>query len=195
VIPPGGSSATGALGYVNCAIEIFEQLAAEGHESATLVHATASTGTQAGLIVGLSALGADIDVSGINTYAKDGAAQESDLRRHCHETAVRLDIECPHDERIQIDHRHLGDDYGLPTPGMFEALEMTAQSEGLLLDPVYSGKAMAGMIAAIRSGELDTTRPTIFLHTGGSAGLFAYRDAISARMAARMAKTESAPDR
>jgi D-cysteine desulfhydrase family pyridoxal phosphate-dependent enzyme len=197
VVPTGGSSPTGALGYVGCAIELVVQLAALGHSEATLVHATSSAGTQAGLLVGLSALGADIAVHGINTYAKDGVAQRSELRRLCDETARLLDVEPPDDERIHVDHRHLGEDYGLPTPGMYEALALTARCEGILLDPVYSGKAMAGMIAAVRAGALPGDRPAIFLHTGGSAGLFAYRDALSdwLRSHGMESSAASGPDR
>jgi L-cysteate sulfo-lyase len=182
VIPTGGSSATGALGYVACAIELVQQLAERGIQHATIVHATSSTGTQAGLLTGIAALGAELEVRGINTYALDAAAQETELRRLCRETAARLDVDPPADQRLHLDHRHLGVDYGLPTMGTFEALELAARHEGILLDPVYSGKAMAGLVAAIRGGELPANVPVVFVHTGGIPGLFAYRDAIAARL-------------
>ena len=84
-----------------------------------------------------------------------------------------------HADDIHCDGGQVGDGYGVPTNAMTKALELTARAEGLLLDPVYTGKAMAGLIAAARAGELAPDVPVVFLHTGGQAALFAYQEALS----------------
>ena len=190
VIPTGGSNEIGALGYVGCALELVEQAADLGIEIGSVVHATSSGGTQAGLIVGLAALGSPSEVIGVNVYARDVGAQESELRALARSTAAHLGVDPPTEDRFTIDPNHLGPDYGIPTAATFEALDLVARCEGLLLDPVYSGKAMGGLIARIRRGELPRERPVVFVHTGGAAALFAYQRAI----AERPTREQSAPD-
>lgn len=181
VIPIGGSSAIGALGYVGCALELAEQIEAISLEVGSIVHATSSTGTQAGLAVGLSAVAPGLGVCGVNVYARDAARQAAELRQRCDETAALLDVEPPADAALVVDSDHLGPGYGVPTPATLEALELVARHEGILLDPVYTGKAMAALIAAVRAGRLPRDRAVVFVHTGGSVGLFAYREAIAKR--------------
>lgn len=181
VIPTGGSSAVGALGYVGCALEIAEQIAQHDLEVGCVVHATSSAGTQAGLVVGLAAVAPELLDLGVNVYSADPDEQWRTLRRLCDETAAALALDRPGDDRLVIDRDHLGPAYGVPTDEAREAIELLARYEGVLLDPVYSGKAMAALIARFRAGMLPEGQAVVFVHTGGAPGLFAYQRALSSR--------------
>ncbi len=92
-----------------------------------------------------------------------------------------LDVAAPAlAERVHVDDRFVGPGYGLPTDGMLEAVRLAAECEGLLIDPVYTGKALAGLISAIRSGRFTPQQNVVFWHTGGSPALFAYREIFDA---------------
>jgi D-cysteine desulfhydrase family pyridoxal phosphate-dependent enzyme len=184
LIPPGGSDATGALGYVGCAAELHAQCIALGVEPGAIWLASSTTGTQAGLVVGLSALGASARVTGVDVYAGDAGAQRAVLRRLVDETAALLDLHAPGDDALFVDANHVGGGYGIPDAPVLEAIALVARSEGVLLDPVYTGKAMAALIASARAGALPRDRPIVFLHTGGTTGLFAYPEALGAGAAA-----------
>lgn len=174
LIPLGGSNAVGALGYVGCAEETFTQVRAKGACATQLVHATGSGGTQAGLLAGFAALDAAIRVTGISVSA-DEQTQIGKVRAIFEETVELIGLE-PEEARVTIAVKDscVGEGYGLPTEAMREAIDLCARLEGILLDPVYSGKAMAGLIGMVDSGELTANDCVVFLHTGGSAGLFAY---------------------
>ena len=174
VIPAGGSNVTGALGYVRCAAELIEQARVAGFTPAAIVHATSSGGTQAGLIAGLARLHAAVPVIGINTYDTDHAAQHNHIRDLTNAVLERLALPHIDSAHVHIEHGFLGEDYGLPTPAMAEAVRLTASTEGLLLDPVYSGKGMAGLIGLIRAGRWHSAEQVIFLHTGGTPALPLY---------------------
>lgn len=182
VIPGGGSNAMGAMGYVNCAVELCEQFKEEGLDKACLIHATSSGGTYAGLSSGfkmMEAAGSAHKVIGINVYDKDSHRLEEVTRSLCHD--VCNSIKEVSEEKIpfpdvNIRHEFVGEDYGLPTKKTIEAVRLVAELEGILLDPVYSGKGMAAMIDMIRKSEFDEPAIPVFLHTGGVAGLFAYGD-------------------
>lgn len=180
VIPTGGSNATGALGYVECAREIVSQSRDLGLRVGTVVTAVSSAGTQAGLIAGFSVLGEDVRVLGINVYNPDFAAQEETLRSLVDEVIVSLDTKVPSAPPIEIRHDFLGKGYGFPNASVVDAISRTAKCEGILLDPVYSGKAMAGLRSMIGAGGFGDANSDaiVFLHTGGTPGLFAYRDAL-----------------
>ncbi|MEE4218315.1 MAG: D-cysteine desulfhydrase [Xanthomonadales bacterium] len=174
IIPVGGSNATGALGYVDCALELSGQLQQQDIQAQHIVHATGSAGTQAGILTGLQLLDLDMAVTGISVSA-DMATQTGKVRRLCGETAERVGLGHPApDGSIHVRDQFVGEAYGVPTEAMKEAVELCARLEGILLDPVYSGKAMAGLINMIQNRELGTGDTIVFLHTGGSAGLFAY---------------------
>ena len=174
IIPVGGSNATGALGYVDCVLELSGQLQQQGIEAQHIVHATGSAGTQAGILTGLQLLDLDMAVTGISVSA-DIATQTGKVRRLCRETAELLGLDDPvPDSSIHVRDQYVGEAYGVPTGAMKEAVELCARLEGILLDPVYSGKAMAGLVDMIQNRELAAGDTTVFLHTGGSAGLFAY---------------------
>ena len=171
IIPGGGSNAIGALGYVNCARELAEQAAQTGLKVDALVHATGSSGTQAGLVAGLAAIQSDIHLLGIGVRAPQEKQEQMvfDLaQRTADYLGTGLNI-ARGDVRANCDY--VGPGYGLPADGMIEAVKLLAQTEGLLFDPVYSGKGLDGLIDQIRKGYFDGMDNVVFLHTGGSAAL------------------------
>ncbi len=178
VIPGGGSTPLGAIGYANAALELVQQSAERGLRIDALVHATGSAGTQAGLVVGLQALSSPIRLLGIGVRAP-----REKQERMVHDLACRtwallgLRGELPR-AAVEANCDYVGDGYGLPTPGMVEAVTLLARTEGLLLDPVYSGKGMAGLIDLVRKGRFSADQNVVFLHTGGSAALFGYPEAF-----------------
>jgi L-cysteate sulfo-lyase len=175
LIPTGGSSSLGAFGYVRCAAEIATQTSALGFVPEVVVHATSSGGTQAGLVTGCAAFSPATRVLGINVYDRDTAALTSRIDALAAETADRLYVRAP---RVEIDHRFLGEDYGIPTPATIEAIRLAASKEGVIFDPVYSGKGLSGLIAMIRAGELASAKNVVFVHTGGVASLPVYTHAF-----------------
>jgi len=181
VIPGGGSNAVGALGYVNCAIELLNQANDMGLKIDLVVHATGSAGTQAGLVTGLVALNSGIPVLGIGVRApKD--RQEANVLALAEKTAAHLGLaSIMKPEHVVANCDYVGQGYGIPTEGMVEALKLVARTEGILLDPVYSGKGMAGLIDLIKKGEMREYENIVFLHTGGSVGLFGYPTAFALR--------------
>lgn len=183
-IPGGGSNRVGALGYVSCAQELVEQADAMGLRIDRVVHATGSAGTQAGLVVGLEGINSGIRVLGIGVR-NPRPRQEEAVYHLAEATAdycgVRGGIAR---EAVEANCDYVGAGYGQPTPGMAEAVKLLARLEGVLLDPVYSGKGMAGLIDLIRRGHIPSTETIVFLHTGGAAGLFAYRSFFEQAMAA-----------
>jgi L-cysteate sulfo-lyase len=139
-----------------------------------LVHATGSAGTQGGLIVGLKAMNSHIPLLGIGVRAPK-QKQEENVFRLAQATAEKLG--CPgvvKREDVVANSDYVGEGYGLPTSESIEAIQMFAELEGLLLDPVYSSKGAAGLIDLIRKGHFKRGERVVFLHTGGSAGLFGY---------------------
>lgn len=179
VIPGGGSNPTGALGYVNCAFELVGQANDRGLVIDHLVTATGSAGTQAGLIVGLKAINARIPLLGIGVRAPK-QKQEDNVFALAERTAEKLG--CPGvvvRNDVVADSDYVGAGYGLPREDTLEAIRMFAELEGILLDPVYSGKGAAGLIDYCRKGRFKKGERVVFLHTGGSAALFGY-DAVLA---------------
>jgi len=178
IIPGGASNTVGALGYVNCAIELLQQADDLGLTIDHLVTATGSAGTQAGFAVGLKALQSDIPLLGIGVNIPQDAQEEKVYALAC-ETADYIGKPgIVAREEIVANCNYVGDGYGVPTASMNEAVMMLARLEGLLFDPVYSGKGLAGMIDLIRKGKFENASNIVFLHTGGSAALFAYVDQL-----------------
>ena len=178
VIPGGGSNPVGALGYVNCAVELVEQAEAAGLAIDALVHATGSSGTQAGLVAGLAALGSDIHLLGIGVRAprekQEGMVLDLARRTIDH---LGLDVAIA-PERVRANCDYVGGGYGIPTEGMVRAVKALARTEGLLFDPVYSGKGLDGLIDLIGKGYFADMENVVFLHTGGSVALFGYPQAF-----------------
>lgn len=175
IIPGGGSNEIGALGYVNAAAELLTQANDSGLVIDHLVHATGSSGTQAGLVLGLEALNSGIPVYGIGVRAPR-EKQEQMVFDLAQRTADYMELkpDVVQREAVVANSDYVGDGYGLPTESMKEAVTLLAQTEGILLDPVYSGKGMAGLIDLVRQGTYGKNENIVFLHTGGSAALFGY---------------------
>jgi L-cysteate sulfo-lyase len=177
-IPGGGSNPTGALGYVDCAFEMLAQANNGGLKLDHIVHATGSAGTQAGLIVGLKAMKAQIPQLGIGVRAPKAKQEESVYNLAC-ATAEKLG--CPgvvKREDVVANTDYVGEGYGIPTQSGINAIQMFAELESILLDPVYSAKGAAGFIDLIRKGHFKKGERVVFLHTGGSAALFGYDGAF-----------------
>ncbi len=174
VIPGGGSNVIGALGYVECAMELVSQANEAGLEIDRIVTATGSAGTHAGLVAGIAVMGADIPILGIGVRApKD--VQEANVFKLAQETADLLG----HKDRVTrdlvvADCDYVGAGYGLVDEAVIDALKLAARTDAILLDPVYTGKAMKGLIALSRKGAFDG-ETVVFLHTGGAQGLFGYQ--------------------
>ncbi|WP_224823829.1 D-cysteine desulfhydrase [Cognatishimia sp. MH4019] len=177
-IPGGGSNATGALGYVNCAFELIAQANDRSLVIDHLVHATGSAGTQAGLITGIKAMNANIPLLGYGVRApKD--KQEENVFNLALKTAEKIGAPgVVKREDVVANTDYVGEGYGIPREDTIEAIEMFAQLEGILLDPVYSGKGAAGLIDSCRKGHFKKGERIVFLHTGGAAGLFGYTSAF-----------------
>ncbi|WP_409307399.1 D-cysteine desulfhydrase [Pectobacterium sp. B1J-3] len=178
VIPGGGSNPIGALGYVACAEELLFQSSQQRLRIDHIVHATGSTGTQAGLVTGLTATNSQIPLLGISVRAPR-EQQEENVYALAQRTWQLLGIpgSIPRDT-VKVNSDYVGDGYGIPTDGTLEALTLLARLEGILLDPVYSGKGMAGLIDLIRRGYFHPDENIVFIHTGGAAGLFGYRQLL-----------------
>lgn len=176
VIPGGGSNPVGALGYVACAQELITQSFDMGLRVDAVVHATGSAGTQAGLLTGLAAGNGGIPVLGISVRGSR-EDQEAHVWQLAQATCDHLGLAAHtvRREDVTVDSGHVGAGYGVPTDGMIEAVRLVAELEGILLDPVYTGKAMAALIAHIRAGRYTDDQNIVFLHTGGAVALFAYR--------------------
>ncbi len=178
-IPGGGSNRIGALGYVDCAMEIVSQANEQGLSFDYIVSATGSAGTQAGLVVGVQGCSSPIEVFGVSVQ-HPREKQEKTVHDLAVETAeyvgVRGEISRA---KVIANGDYVGPGYGQPTPEMVGAVNLLARTEGILLDPVYSGKGMAGLIGEIRKGTFSKDDNILFLHTGGTAALFAYEALFS----------------
>jgi len=173
VIPGGGSNAVGALGYADAAREIVVQADAMGLKIDRIVTATGSAGTQGGLVAGLAVIGADIPVLGVGVRAPK-PAQEANVFKLAQETCELLGCSGRLErEQVVADCDFVGEGYGLIDQGVVDALTLAARTERLILDPVYSGKAMKGLIHLARQGRF-AGETVVFLHTGGAQGLFGY---------------------
>ncbi len=180
VIPTGGSNATGALGYVRAAREIAAQCRERGIYPAAVVHATSTGGTQAGLLAGFRLEGLSTRVIGINVYSRDSDQIAARIEVLTAEVLARLAPGmAPAANGVEVVDGFLGEGYGLPTAAMVDAVTLLARSEGVLLDPVYSGKGMAGLLAMLERGAFVEDDDLIFLHTGGAQALSVYTSAFS----------------
>ena len=178
VIPGGGSNAIGATGYVACAQEIQDQLFQMGIEIHRVCVASGSAGTHAGLLTGFLGCNMNIPIVGIGV-SRDPQDQDPLVHKVAVETAKRLGIR----QEIEKDSVvTFGDywrpQYSVPNAKMVEAVNLMAKTEGILLDPVYTGKAMAGLIDLCRNGYFKKEENLLFVHTGGSPALYAYQKVL-----------------
>ena len=177
VIPGGGSNPLGALGYVACAAEVMAQSFDLGVAFDQMVCASGSAGTHSGLLVGLTMANSGIPLTGINVR-RQRDEQEGNVHKLAVQTADLLGVDAPARDAVVCLDEWVGGGYSIPTEGMVEAVRLLARLEGVLLDPVYTGKAMDGLISLVRRGHFRRDEKVIFLHTGGSPGLFAYEDVL-----------------
>ena len=178
VIPGGGSNALGALGYVACAEEILAQTFDMGLTLDHMVCASGSAGTHAGLVVGLHANNAQLPLTGVSVR-RPVSEQIPLVHGLAVKTAHLLGVEAPAEAAIVVDDRWVGPGYSLPTEEMIQAVRTLARLEGVLLDPVYTGKAMAGLIGQVMEERYKPGENVLFLHTGGAPALYAYRDVLA----------------
>ena len=164
IVPGGASNPVGALGYVGCGEELLRQFSEQDLKVDHIVTATGSAGTHGGLAVGLRASGSDLPILGIGVNAPQDVQEERVYDLACETAELIGKPGCVSREDIIADCDYIGPGYGEPT--------------GLLFDPVYSGKALAGMIDYVRQGRFGSGERIVFLHTGGAAGLFAYADTL-----------------
>jgi D-cysteine desulfhydrase family pyridoxal phosphate-dependent enzyme len=180
-IPVGGSNALGALGYVECARELVNQAEAIGQRIAMVVRATGSAGTQAGLVAGFTALDYPCDVVGI-CVSRDAETQAARVAELTDEVLALLGCSAAKGG-INTDDRFVGSGYGESTDSMIAAVQLAARTEALLLDPVYTGKAFAGLLQLGAEQALPKDGAiTVFLHTGGSPALYAYPSLFATRI-------------
>jgi len=184
IIPYGVSNVLGALGYVNCVLELVMQMQSLSLSLDAIVHASGSSGTQSGLIVGTAALLPDVQILGIDIDAEaervrlDVLHLSNALAAYLHQKTEDLD------QRTQVIAGYAGPGYGIPTPEMVEAVELFARLEGITLDPVYAGKGAAGLLGLVRQGRFSKQETILFIHTGGIPALYAYRSAFAQRLRA-----------
>ncbi|MBI4769277.1 MAG: D-cysteine desulfhydrase family protein [Chloroflexi bacterium] len=178
VIPRGGASALGALGYVACARELGEQLAAIGARADWVVLAAGGCGTQAELLAGAKIHGAGFRVLGI-TVSRPGAECVERVAGFAVGAGKLLGTGITLGAgEVMVREGYIGPGYGIPTPEGIAAIRLVAQTEGLFLDPTYTGKAMAGLMGEIRAGRIGKDETVVFLHTGGEPGLFAHPEIV-----------------
>lgn len=176
IIPGGGSNAIGGTGYAACAQEILQQSFAMGVSFDHIICTSGSTGTHAGLLVGLKGENANIPLTGIGINRKKDAQRKA-VYDHSVELAKHLGVanEITMDDVIVFDD-YIGEGYSRVTKGMVKAVKLVARTEAILLDPVYTGKTMDGMLDLMQKGYFDGCKNILFVHTGGSPALFAYTD-------------------
>lgn len=174
VIPVGGSNATGALGYANCAVELCKQADDIDLRIDHVVHATGSSGTQAGLAAGLALLNADIQLLGVGVRAPKQQQEETVFRIAC-ETAEKIGsgIRISR-EAIVANSDYVGAGYGRLDANVTKAMQLFARHEGIVLDPVYTGKCAAGLVDLVGKRVFREGENVVLLHTGGVAGAFGY---------------------
>ena len=185
VVPVGGSRAMdsmelplGAIAYANGFYELWQQAEERGWAIDHVVLATGSGGTQAGLMVGARALAPNVEVVGISISNEKNAAKKGVAEiANATASALGLDMTFTPEETVVLDD-YIGEAYGVVDASVAQAIGMLARHEGVLLDPVYSGKAMAGMIDLVKKGYFEGSRGVVFLHTGGTPALFVYEEEL-----------------
>jgi L-cysteate sulfo-lyase len=179
VLPPGASSPQASLGYAECAFEIADQEHALGLQFDRVIVANGSAGTHAGLVAGFASLGRHALVHGFSVLADAAPAHANTLAmaRDC--VALLAGVDKVDTNDVIVSDAHRGTGYGQLTQEAVDAVRFLASHEGLLLDPVYSAKAFAGLLAQARRGEFAREENILFIMTGGTPALFAYRDRLT----------------
>ena len=181
IIPIGGSNPVGTAGYVEAMVELMAQLEVRDLQLDRVVFPTGSGGTQAGMMVGAKALGFAGRIEGVSVSATKDVL-EARLEELVAETAASLGLDLSFvDEDFIVHDDYLGEGYARMGPPEREAIRLAARTEGLLVGPVYTGRAMAGLIDLIRRGVFGPDETVLFWHTGGTPALFAYADELLSR--------------
>ena len=179
VIPGGGANAVGTLGYVNAAREILAQARHDGLRIDYVVHATGTGPTQAGLVIGFHILNSKVKVLGVSN-GPDEATGKQRVRHLIDDTIKLLGVKLAiPDEEIIVHDDYTCGGYGVITREVVDAMMLAARTEGLILDPVYTGKAMLGMEGLIEKKMIHENSNVVFLHTGGSPITFQYDSEVS----------------
>ena len=179
-IPGGASTPLGASGYAAAMLELLGQCRDQRVSFDALVVASGSGGTHAGLLAGAALFGFPGTIRGISVR-HPAEAQATKIRTLASETLAFLESEAGIGEaHVHVADNWVGPGYSIPDARTFEAIELFAEKEGILLDPVYTGKAAAGLIGLIRAGHFDADADVLFWHTGGSPALFAYVEPLLA---------------
>ena len=181
-VPLGGSNGLGAVGYALAMQELRDQFPGDWNTIDAIIVATSSGGTQAGLAVGARALGFQGKVLGlsIDQAADQEPSYQSEMADIANKTAAYLNLDetfCDTDFHLNDDY--LGGGYGVLGPVEREATQLLASTEGIFVGPVYTGRAVAGLIDLIRKGEFTPDQTVLFWHTGGAPAIFAYADGLS----------------
>jgi len=179
VLPAGASSARAGLGYAECALEIASQERDMGLRFDRVVVPNGSSGTQAGLVAGFALLDRHALVHGFSVLADKAVAHATTLSMARGALALLAGGGDVRQDDVIVSDAHLGPGYGLLTYEALDAVRFLAAREGLLLDPVYSAKAFAGLLCQARRGEFSHEENVLFIMTGGTPALFAYRHALS----------------
>ena len=182
IIPGGGSNEIGALGYVACAQEVLNQAFEMGLDINHIVLTSGSAGTHAGMLCGIIGENAKIPVIGIGIN-RNKEAQRLAVHSLSAKLADMLGLkDKPSMEDVIVFDDYIGEGYSRPTKEMVEAVKLVARTEAILLDPVYTGKTMSGMIDLINKGYFKGSKNVLFLHTGGIPALFTYTEAFRETM-------------
>ncbi|RBL90691.1 D-cysteine desulfhydrase family protein [Chitinophaga flava] len=179
VMPMGGSNPVGCLGYANCYLEIMEQSQQMNMEFSHILVPNGSSGTHAGLLAGQKfAAQAGPEIRSYAVLADEAQTKRTTLEKTIATANLLGYTEMIHDTEVFVNDAYRGEGYGIPTSSMWSALRLLAQTEGIFLDPVYSGKAFAGMLGDIEQQKFPKGSNILFIMTGGTAGLFAYQDLV-----------------
>lgn len=178
IILHAGSTPLGTAGYANAMLELVSQAMEKRLKIDYVVHATGSAGTQAGLVLAEKFLGSGIKVIGISVSEK-GEATAKRVVELANDSARLLELDLSVDEKdVTVIEGYAREGYGVLNKGKMEAIKLVAQTEGVLLDPVYTGTAMAGLIDLARKKYFDKNDSVVFINTGGTPALFPYKEPI-----------------
>lgn len=180
IIPGGGSGATGDAGYVAAFLEFQQQAIAQQLHVDRILVATGSCGTQAGLALGAKLTHSGVQVLGVSVSRSAAEVKQrvAHIASDCAQSRLDVDLLLTADE-VDVTDDYIGPDYGVPTAECVAAMRLAAATEGIILDPVYTGKCLAGLIGLVRQGEIGKAETVVFWHTGGAPEVFAHAKAVN----------------
>jgi L-cysteate sulfo-lyase len=179
MIPTGGSTSVGALGYLNCVFEIVQQSKELGVPFSHLIHSTGSGGTQSGMLIGRELYFPELEILGINVGEPRGSLEKiikGIIMDFNQDWGLELMIG---DDSIKVLEDYFGEGYGIPTQEMIDMVKLMAKLEGVFLDPVYTGKAIVGLVDLIQTKVIPKDSKVLFLHSGGGPSIFNYKEVFT----------------